>query len=174
MEPESLGLSVLCSEANLSFACLCIYLISSIVGWLYSVSLSAWEGDAVLSEQLQGRQNIPLFFSQNVVSKGWWEGSWHALSCRWWGRLCPQMAHSLRWGVLVAIVQSLSCVWLFAALWTTACQASMSLTISQSLPKFISTELMMLSNHLILYYPLLLPSVFGSGRDDARLWTIRI
>ena len=32
----------------------------------------------------------------------------------------------------------ISCVWLFATPWTAACQASLSLTISQSLPKFIS------------------------------------
>ena len=41
------------------------------------------------------------------------------------------------------------------------CQASLSLLISQSLPKFTSIELVMLSNHLILCYPLLLlPSIF--------------
>ena len=40
--------------------------------------------------------------------------------------------------------------------WTGACQASLSLTISQSLPKFMSVELVMLFNHLILSRPLLL------------------
>ena len=44
--------------------------------------------------------------------------------------------------------------------WTTAHQASLSLTISQSLPKFMSIESVMPSNHLILCRPLLLPSVF--------------
>ena len=38
----------------------------------------------------------------------------------------------------------------FATLWTAACQASLSFTISQSLPKFMSTDLMMLSNHPFL------------------------
>ena len=43
--------------------------------------------------------------------------------------------------------------------------ASLSLTISQSLPKFMSNELVMLSNHLILCHPfLLLPSIFTSNR----------
>ena len=37
-------------------------------------------------------------------------------------------------------VQSLSCVWLFATPWTAACQASLSITNSQSLLKFISIE----------------------------------
>ena len=40
---------------------------------------------------------------------------------------------------------------------TAACQASLSFTVSQSLLKFISTESMMPSNHLILYCPLLFP-----------------
>ena len=41
------------------------------------------------------------------------------------------------------------------------CQASLSLLISQSSPKFTSIELVMLSNHLILSCPLLLlPSIF--------------
>ena len=43
-------------------------------------------------------------------------------------------------------VQLLSCVWLFVTPWTAACQASLSLTISRSLPKFMSIELVMLSN----------------------------
>ena len=47
--------------------------------------------------------------------------------------------------------------------WTAALQASLSLTVSWSLPKFMSIELMMLSNHPILYcLLLLLPSIFPS------------
>ena len=57
------------------------------------------------------------------------------------------------------VVQSLSYVCLFATPWT-ACQASLSSTISWSLLKLMSIELVMSSNHLILYCPLLLlPSV---------------
>ena len=49
--------------------------------------------------------------------------------------------------------------------WTAACQASMSFTIFWSLLKFMYTELVMKSNHLILYSPLfLLPSLFLSIR----------
>ena len=45
--------------------------------------------------------------------------------------------------------------------WTAACQASVSLTISRSLPKFMSIELVIPSNHLILFFPLLLlPLIF--------------
>ena len=64
-----------------------------------------------------------------------------------------------------AIVQSLSHVQLFATLWTTALQASLSFTIAQSLFKLMSIELVMPSNHLILCRPLLLlPSIFLSIR----------
>ena len=49
--------------------------------------------------------------------------------------------------------------------WTIACQASLSLTISRSLPKFMSIALVMPSSHLILWCLLLLPSIFPSIRD---------
>jgi len=52
------------------------------------------------------------------------------------------------------VVQSLSHVRLFATPWTAACQASLSFTISWSLLKLISLELVMPSNHLILCRPL--------------------
>ena len=62
-------------------------------------------------------------------------------------------------------VQSLSRVWLFRTPWTTAHQASLSITNSQSLLKLISIELVMPSNHLILCRPLfLLPLIFPSLR----------
>ena len=54
-------------------------------------------------------------------------------------------------------VQSLSHVQLFVTQWT-ACQASLSITNSQSLLKLMSIESVMPSNHLILCHPLLLPS----------------
>ena len=49
------------------------------------------------------------------------------------------------------VVQLLSSVQLFATPWTAAFQASLSLTVSQSLLNFTSIELVMLSNHLILW-----------------------
>ena len=53
----------------------------------------------------------------------------------------------------------------FVTLWTAACQASLSFTTSQSLFKFMSIELVMPSNRLILCHPfLLLPSIFPSIR----------
>ena len=61
------------------------------------------------------------------------------------------------------LVQSLSCVRIFASLWTAACQASLSFTILWSLFKLMSIESVVPSKHLILCCPLLLrPSVFPS------------
>ena len=48
--------------------------------------------------------------------------------------------------------------------WTAAHQASLSITSSRSLPKLMSIESVMPSNHLILCHPLLLPSIFASIR----------
>ena len=63
----------------------------------------------------------------------------------------------------VQSVQSLSRVRLFVTPWTTAHQASLSITNFWSLLKLISIESVMPSNHLILYCPLLLlPSIFSS------------
>ena len=61
----------------------------------------------------------------------------------------------------VCIVQSPSCVWLSATPWTAARQASPSITISRSLPTFLSVASVVMSSQLILWCPLLLlPSVF--------------
>ena len=67
----------------------------------------------------------------------------------------------------VLIIQLLSCVHLFATPWTTARQASLSITISRSLLKLMSIESVVPSNHLILCCPLLLPpSIFPSKGKD--------
>ena len=56
--------------------------------------------------------------------------------------------------------------WLFVTPWTTACQAFLSFTISQSLPKFTFIVSVMPSIHLILWHSLFhLPSIFPSIRD---------
>ena len=57
---------------------------------------------------------------------------------------------------LTSWVQLLSCVWLFVTPWTTAHQASLSITNAQSPPKPMSMESVMPSNHLTLCHPLLL------------------
>ena len=64
---------------------------------------------------------------------------------------------------------------LFATPWTAACQVSLSITNSRSLLKFMSIELVMLSKHLILCHPLLLPpSIFSSIRIFSNESALRI
>ena len=91
----------------------------------------------------------------------------------WTKRFIPISALWLEWEVrrgevkqdhVFVAVQSLSHIWLFAVPWTAACQAPVSSTIS-SLLKFISIELVMLTNKLFFWCPLLLlPSIFPSIR----------
>ena len=65
----------------------------------------------------------------------------------------------------VSFIQLLSHVQLFATPWTAACQASLSVTNSQSLFKLMLIEPVLPSNHLILCCPLLLlPSIFPNIR----------
>ena len=72
-------------------------------------------------------------------------------------------------------VQLLSHVQLFATTWTTARQSSLSITNCQSLPKTMSIESVMPSNHLILCCPLLLlPSIFPSIRVISNESALRI
>ena len=75
------------------------------------------------------------------------------------------MTTVLKPSVQFSSIQSLSHVQIFATPWTAACQASLSITNSQSLLKLMSFESVMPSSHLILCCPLLLlPSVFPSIR----------
>ena len=68
--------------------------------------------------------------------------------------------------VWLFVVQSLSCAQLFATPWTAAHQTSLSFTISQSLLKLMSIELVIPSNRLILCCPLLLlPSIFPESKS---------
>ena len=79
-------------------------------------------------------------------------------------RMHSALTPSLSWSQFSS-VQSLSCVRLFATPWTTARQASSSITNSRSPPKPMSIESVMPSNHLILCCSLLfLPSIFPSIR----------
>ena len=73
-----------------------------------------------------------------------------------------QQSHWEILGLKSSSVQSLSCVQLFATPGTAARQVTLSITISWSLPKPMSIESVMPSNHLILCRPLLPPSVFPS------------
>ena len=75
------------------------------------------------------------------------------------------MGHSTHSFNSLCSVQSLNRVQLVVTPWTAAHQASLSITNSWSLPKLMSIESVMPSNHLILCHPLLLlPSIFPSIR----------
>ena len=54
---------------------------------------------------------------------------------------------------IITVVQLPSCVQVFVTPWTTACQASLSFTVSWSLHRFMSIESLMPSNRLILCHP---------------------
>ena len=71
-------------------------------------------------------------------------------------------------------VQLLSCVRLFATPWTSAHQASLSITNSQSLPKLAYIESVMPSSHLILCHPLLLLPIPLSIRVFSNESTLRM
>ena len=81
-------------------------------------------------------------------------------------QLSKDLFHQIPWSTEhLRSVQFLSHVQLFAISWTEACQASLSLTISQSLLKLMFIESMMPFNYLILCHPLLLlSSIFPNIR----------
>ena len=82
-----------------------------------------------------------------------------------WTDILYSWAGRLNIAKMVVVVQSLSLIELFVIPWTAALQASLSFTISQSLLKLMSIELVMPFSHLILRCPLLLlPSIFSSIR----------
>ena len=79
------------------------------------------------------------------MDRGPWQATVHGVAKSW---------------TQLSSVQSLRHIWPFVTPWTAAGQASLSITNSWSLLKLMSTESVMLSNHLILCRPLLLlPSI---------------
>ena len=86
----------------------------------------------------------------------YWEDWWLILQ----GKQSCQKCFSVQFGS----VQSLSRVRLFATPWIAACQASLSITNSQSSPRLTSIESVMPSSHLILCHPILLSPIPPSIR----------
>ena len=100
---------------------------------------------------------LPTNQSQTRISQIWpiWERQLRRLV----SKISDYCFKPLSCGIVSYIsqsVQSLNRVWLFVTPWIAACQASLSITNSQSLPKLMSIEWVMPSNHLILCRPLLL------------------
>ena len=86
----------------------------------------------------------------------------------------PVCFYSWRIPAKGVVFQVLSHIQLFATPYTAPCQASLFLTISQSLLKLMSIESVMPSNHLVLCHPLLLPSTFPSIRVVSNESALRI
>ena len=78
--------------------------------------------------------------------------------------LGPWVTVNWKWSNQFSSVQSLSHVRLFVTPWIAGCQASLSITNSQSSFRLTSIESVKLSSHLILCHPLLLPPIPPSIR----------
>ena len=112
---------------------------------IYWLSLTAWKlhftGRRVL--QIHGvAVGISIVSFKSLVF-----GTWSVLSKR------TLISIPLKQPTVAAIVQSLSCIWLFVTPWTAPYQAPLSPTISPNLPKSMLIEFVKLSNHSI--HPLL-------------------
>ena len=82
----------------------------------------------------------------------------------------PPMTPWRLWWSHLFVVQSLSRVWHFVTRWSTAHQACLSITISQSLHKLMSIESEMASNHLILCHPVSCPQSFPAEGSFPMSW----
>ena len=88
---------------------------------------------------------------------------WAVIVYVWHRTLVSSVQYNDLISVQFSSIQSLSRVWLVVIPWTAACQASPSITNSQSVLRLMSIKSVMPSNHLILCRPpLLLPSIFPS------------
>ena len=124
-----------------------------------------WKGSrSVVSDSSQphGLQPTRLLRPWDFPGKSTGVGC-HCLLCRMcsrWPNTSTKDSIYIPNSPVVVAVQSLSRVQLFVIPWAVACQASLS-SPSPGVCWFMSIESLMLSNHLILYCPLLLlPSIF--------------
>ena len=93
---------------------------------------------------------------------GTWNFSWNTVADSKW----IEDSRKGGCGILFIVIQFPSHVQLSTTPRTAARQTSLSLTISWSLPKFMSIESVMPSNHLVVCCPLpLLPSIFSQHQD---------
>ena len=134
----------------------------------------------ILNDKTQTEQNIYRLFpfkwspKRGKANQQWYSQKAIASEERNW--LERGMRESSEATVLdFTLLVTLNHVLLFVIPWTSACQASLSITNSWSPPKLMSTESVLPSNDLILCHPLLLqPSVFPSMRDFSNESVLRI
>ena len=118
---------------------------------------------------LSSHSVIYCLFDLGKVSYFHWTS--HSLMYKTW--IIPTWKNYCLWHI--SSVQSLSRVWLLATPWIAACQASLSITNSQSSLKLVSIESVMPSSHLILCCPLLLlPQIPPSIRVFSNESTLRM
>ena len=122
--------------------------MTSLIQWTWTWANSGrwWRTGKPGVPQSAGLQRVRNNFGHCATTKKWKlsiELYW-PIKALW--RQFPLIA-----SVQCSSVQSLSHVWLFVIPWTAACQASLSITISLSLPKFMSIKLVVPSNYLILF-----------------------
>ena len=116
-------------------------------------------------------------WEEGAISKAWIQEVQNQYTGVWREHLpeLPCIPRYVPHWIQFSSVQSLSCVWFFATPWTAAHQASLSITNSRGLPKLMSIESVMPSNHLILCCPLVLwPSIFPSIRVFSNESALRI
>ena len=112
----------------------------------------------------QNREEYCYIDNSKTVPRVWkGENSWP---------MCTNVYEDSRVEAAVThVVQLLSGVQRFVIPWTAAREAPLSSTVSWSLHTFMSIELVMLSDHLIFCYPLLLlPWIFPSKHQDLFQW----
>ena len=122
-----------------------------------------------------GGHSYPLqyYYLENSMDRRAWWVTAHRIAKSWVTETEQQeeLGDGSPQSHYIVAIQLLSHVLFFATLWTTAHQASLSITISQSLLKLLSVESVMPSNYLVLCCPLLtLPSIFPSVRVFLVSW----
>ena len=139
-----------------------------------------------------GGHGNPLQYSclENPMTRGAWWAAVHSVTNSLTGLMqisththththTHTLTHThtikLSWSPTGLVQFSCSVMSLFVTPWTAACQASLSITNSQSPPKPMSIEAVIPSNQLILFHPLLLlPSIFPSIRVFSNESALRI
>ena len=158
----------------------------------FGILILSWPGiqpvspaleDRFLTTEPPGKSQVgkELWRKTNTFWVDWWLSQRHNLFINWFNNyflsthLILHFGENIEFSLNFSSVQSLSCVRFFVTPWTAACQASLSITNSQSLPKLMSIESVMPFNHLILCRPLLLlPSIPPSIRVFSNESALRI
>ena len=154
--------------------------------WVFHTILQKTQMNYIIKLYLIMCKSSPIILNDNLITLVIYGPCRHFLNnkiAKWKSshlpssllNICFFKKHSASISVQFSLVQLLSHVWFFATTWTAAPQASLSITNSQCLPKPMSIESVMPSNHLTLCCPLLLlPSIFPNIRFFSNESALRI